>query len=78
MFKLAVFNIQYLNSNRKDFFAFFFLCIKLHERLIKIQCAHIIKSYLKFRSVPELSHSVQRGINSPQKHPPPLKIGEPP
>ena len=73
MFKLAVFNIQHLNSNREDFFAFiyyyYYFCIKLQERLIKIQCAHISKSYLKFRYVPELSHSVHRGINPLQKHP---------
>ena len=31
--------------------------------MIKIQCAHISKSYLKFQHVPELSHSVHRGIN---------------
>ena len=40
--------------------------------MIKIQRAHISKSYLKFRHVPKLSHSVYRGINSPspQKHSP--------
>ena len=42
---------------------YFFLCIKLQERLIKIQCTHISKSYLKFWHVPELDHSVHRGIN---------------
>ena len=71
MFRLAVFNIQHLNSNLEDFFIFiFFLCIKPQERLIKIQYAHISKSYPKLRHVPELSHSVHRGINPPQKHPP--------
>ena len=61
---LAVFNIQHWNSNSRRFLRiYFFLCIKLQERLIKIQCAHIIKSYLKFQHVPELSHSVHRGIN---------------
>ena len=34
-------------------------------------CSHISKSYLKSRLVPELSHSVHRGINPPQKYPPP-------
>ena len=70
MFKLAVFNIQYLNSNQEDFFAFIYLfifCFKLQERLIKIQCTHINKSYLKFRHVPELSHSVDRSINPASK-----------
>ena len=39
--------------------------------MIKIQRAHISKSYLKFRHVPELSHRVHRGITPPpQKHPP--------
>ena len=64
MFKLPVFNIQHVNSNREDFFVKILSCIKLQERLIKIQCAHISKSYLKFRHVPELGHSVHRGINS--------------
>ena len=59
MFKLAVFNILHLNSSH------IFLCIKLHERLIKIQCAHISKSYLKFQHVPELSYSAHRVINPP-------------
>ena len=72
MFKPAVFNIQHLNSNREDFFTFIFLfCIKLQERLIKIQYAHFSKSYLKFWHVPELSHSVHRGINAAKKQPPP-------
>ena len=74
MFKLAVFNIQYLNSNREDFFSFiFFLSIKLQERLIKISCAHISKSYLEFWHVLELSDSVHQGINPPppKKHPSP-------
>ena len=75
MFRLAVFNIQHLNSNREDFFTFIFLlCIKPQEILIRshqrIQYAHISKSYPKLRHVPELSHSVHRGINPPQKHPP--------
>ena len=48
----------------------FFLCIKLLERLIKVQCSHISKLFLKFHHVPELSHSVHRGINP---LPPPLK-----
>ena len=66
MFKLAVFDIQHLNPNRDDFFAFIiFLCIKLQERLIKIQRFHISKSYLKFQRVPELSHSVQPPPPSP-------------
>ena len=70
MFKPAVFNIQHLNSNREDFFTFIFLfCIKLQERLIKIQYAHISKSYLKFWHIPELSHSVHQDINpSPLKN----------
>ena len=34
MFKLAVFNIQHLNSNREDFFAFIFYF--LHETAGKI------------------------------------------
>ena len=71
MFKLAVFNIEHLISSREDFFAFFFLCVKLQEISIKIQYAHISKSYLKFRHVPELSQSVHRGINPLPKHPPP-------
>ena len=62
MFKLAVFNIQHLNSNRQDFFTFIFFFAFIFS-LIKIQCAHISKSYLKFRHVPELSHSVHQGIN---------------
>ena len=79
MFRLAVFNIQHLNSNREDFFAFiFFLCIKLQETLIKIQRAHISKSYLKFRHMPELSHSVDRGINGPSKAPSCLFFVKPP
>ena len=84
MFKLAVFNIQHLNSSREDFFAFiFFLSIKMQERFIKSQRTHISKSYLKFRHVPELSHSVHPGINPPQKHPPyflpsPLQIVQAP
>ena len=68
MFKIAVFNIQHLNSNREDFFASIF-CIKLQERLIKTQCTHINKSYLKFRHLPELSHSVHGGINPASKTP---------
>ena len=68
MFKLAVFNIQHLNLNREDFFALiFFLCIKLQERLIKIQCVHISKSYHKLEHVPELSHSVH---HASRNHPP--------
>ena len=47
------------------------------ERLIKIKCTHISKSYLKFRHVPELSHSLHQGINPnpqpPPPHPPPKK-----
>ena len=31
---------------------YLFICIKLQERLIKIQLAHISKSYLKFQHVP--------------------------
>ena len=37
--------------------------MKLQERLIKVQLAHISMSYLKFRHVPELIHSVHQGIN---------------
>ena len=71
MFKPAGFNIQHLNSNREDFFAFIlFFYIKLQEKLIKFQHAQISKSYLKFWHVPELSHSVHRGINPTQKLPP--------
>ena len=72
MFKLALFNIQHLNSNREDFAFIFFLCIKLQERVIKIQHAYISKSYLKFWHAPELSHGVHQGINHPEKHPPPF------
>ena len=79
MFKLAVFNIQHLNSNQEDFFAFmFFLSIKPQERLIKIQHAHISKSYLKFQHVPEISQSVHRGISSPSKTPTSLFFAKPP
>ena len=35
--------------------------------MIKIQLAHIGKSYLKFWHVPELSHSVRRSI-TPHKN----------
>ena len=69
MFKLAVFNIHHLNSNWEDFFAFiFFVCLKLQERWIRIKCAHIGKSYLKFRHAPELNHSVHQGINLPASY----------
>ena len=76
MFKPAGFNIQHLNSNREDFFAFIlFFYIKLPKKLIKFQRAHISKSYLKFWHVPELSHSALRGIN----HAHPLcKLSKPP
>ena len=37
---------------------------------MKIQLAHVSKSYLKFRHVPELSHSVHRGIIPPPSKPP--------
>ena len=54
-------------------YLFMYFCIKPQERLIKIQLAHMSKSYLKFRHVTELSHSVHWGINAlhpfPQKHP---------
>ena len=62
MFNLAVFNIQHFKS-RRFLQIYFFLCIKRQERLIKIQCALISKSYLKFRHVPLLSHGVYQGIN---------------
>ena len=79
MFKLAVFNSHHLNSNREDFFAFtFFFEIKLQERLINIQQAHISKSYLKFWHVPELGHSVHRGINPSSKAPFSLFLANPP
>ena len=55
----------------------FFLCFKLQKRFIKIKCAHISKSYLKFQHVPELRHSVHRGIKPPQKHPPPYFLPSP-
>ena len=45
--------------------------------MIKIQRAHISKSYLKFRHVPELSHSMHQGIIPPQKHPPPYFLPSP-
>ena len=37
---------------------------------MKIQVAHIRKSYLKLQYVLELSHSAHSGINPPQKHHP--------
>ena len=40
---------------RRTLRTYFFLCIKLQERLIKIQHVPISKSYLKFRNVSELS-----------------------
>ena len=48
----------YIFESRRFLRIYFFLCIKLRERLIKIQCTRINNSYLKFRHVPELSHSV--------------------
>ena len=80
LFKLAVFRIQHLNSNREELFAFiYFFCIMLQEISWPILLAHIIKSYFRFRHVPELSHSVHRGINPspPQKHPPPSFLPSP-
>ena len=74
LFKLAVFGIQHLNLNRdwRALCIYFFLCIKLQERLIKIQLAHNSKCYLKFWHAPDLSHSGHQGINSPpKKHSPP-------
>ena len=35
------------------------------------------KSYIKFRHVPELIYVVHRGINPPQKHPPPYFLLSP-
>ena len=61
IFKNSAFNFK----SRRFIRIYFFLCIRLQERLIKIQCAHIRKSYLKFSHVPEFSHSVYRGINPP-------------
>ena len=43
--------------------------MKLQERLIKVHLPHISKSYLKFRHVPELIHSVHWGINPQSKTP---------
>ena len=68
---------QHLNSNQEELFAFIYLfiylfCIKRQERMIKIQLAHICRSYLKFWHILELSHKVHWGINlPPQKLPPP-------
>ena len=46
---------------------------------MKIQCTHISNTYayVKFRHVPELSHSVPRGTNPPQKTPPPYFFPSP-
>ena len=64
--KRSIFSNSAFNFKSRRFLSiYFFLCIKLQERLIKIQCAHIRKSYLKFCHVPELNHSVHRGINPP-------------
>ena len=65
MFKVAVFNMQHLNSNQEDFLAFiFFNCIKLQQRLIKIQCTQINKSYNFCQALYKLSKAPFLG-NSP-------------
>ena len=64
-------------KSRKTLRIYFFLRITQQKRLIKIQFAHISKSYLKFWHLPELSHGVYRGINPPQKHPPPSFLPSP-
>ena len=56
-------NSAFKFKSRRFLRIYFFLCIKLQEKLMKIQCADISKSYLKLCHVPELSHSVHRGIN---------------
>ena len=76
-----MFSVQLLNLNgdRRTLRIYFFLRIKLQERLIKIQLAHISKSYIKFLHAPELSHSVHRGINPfPSKTPSSLFLENPP
>ena len=57
LLKLGVSSIQHLKLNREYFLAciFFFIYIKLQERLIKIQLPPINKSYLKFRHLVVLS-----------------------
>ena len=76
MFKLAVFNIQHLNSNREDFFALIFsFALNCGKDWSKFNA--LSKSYLKLRHVPELSHSAHRDINPPQKHPPPYFLPSP-
>ena len=73
MFKLAVFNIQHLNSNREDFFAFiFFFALNCRKDWSKF---NLLTSAIpiKFRHAPELSHTVHLGIKPPvQKLPLPL------
>ena len=75
-----MFSLQHLNSNwgKRTICIYFFLYIKLQERLIKIQLAHISKTCLKFRHAPKLSHSVHQGINPPPpKHRPPSYLPSP-
>ena len=71
MFKLAVFNIQHLNSNREDFFAFIFFfalnCRKDWSKFNALTSANPISSSGMYQNYIIVCIEVSSG---PQKHPP--------